>query len=544
MNSVKCMRGAFTALDEGKLVPYATAAFEAYWGDDRDIAREEVLADIAASAGLERQRFFAAIETDACKARLRANTDELIARGGFGSPTMFVGNAMFFGNDRLPLVRAAWRQHERQQRSGILGQGAGPPGALWRGVLAADRRERQRQLLHRRRRPPDPRFHLGPDERHPGPQPSRDRRGRAPAAIGELDHLYSTILSRPVVDLAALIAEISPGKLDRVLLVSTGGESNEAALRMAKLVTGRHEIVAMSRSWHGVTGGAASATYSSSRKGYGPPQPGALVLPAPDTYRSRFIDERGVYDWQGELDFGFELVDRQSSGALAACIVEPILSSGGVLEPPEGYMAALAEKCRERDMQLIFDEAQTGLGRTGHLFACERDGVVPQYLTLSKTLGAGLPLAAMLTTAEIEDVAAERGFLFYTTHASDPLPAAVGLKVIEVILRDRLTERAARLGERLKAGLLALQQRYDCIGDVRGRGLLLGLDLVKDRRTRAPDPELAQRVARECLELGMMTSVVRGGFGIFRIAPPLTIERDEIDLGLEIFDRALARAVH
>ena len=121
-----------------------------------------------------------------------------------------------------------------------------------------------------------------------------------------------------------------------------------------------------------------------------------------------------------------------------------------MLEPPVGYMAALAEKCRERDMLLIFDEAQTGLGRTGDLFACERDGVVPEYLTLSKTLGAGLPLAAMLTTAEIEDVAAERGFLFYTTHASDPLPAAVGLKVIEVVLRDRLTERARDLGDGCK----------------------------------------------------------------------------------------------
>ncbi len=361
--------------------------------------------------------------------------------------------------------------------------------------------------------------------------------------IGELDHLYSTVLSRPVVELAALIAEISPGKLDRVLLVSTGGESNEAALRMAKLVTGHHEIVAMSRSWHGVTGGAASATYSSSRKGYGPTQPGALVLPAPDSYRSRFVDQDGIYDWRAELEFGYDLIDRQSTGALAACIVEPSLSSGGVLEPPEGYIAALAAKCRERGMQLIFDEAQTGLGRTGHLFACERDGVVPDYLTLSKTLGAGLPLAAMLTTPEIEDVAAERGFLFYTTHASDPLPAAVGLKVVEVILRERLNQRARVLGERLKTGLLALQQRYDCIGDVRGRGLLLGLDLVKDRRTRTPDPELAQRVARECLDLGMMTSVVRGGFGIFRIAPPLTVTEGEIDLGLDIFDRALARAV-
>ena len=361
--------------------------------------------------------------------------------------------------------------------------------------------------------------------------------------IGELDHLYSSILSRPVVELATLLASVSPGKLDRVLLISTGGESNEAALRMAKLVTGKYEIVAMSRSWHGVTGGASSATYANGRPGYGPAMPGALALPAPDTYRSRFIDDRGLYDWRSELEMGFEMVDRQSTGALAACIVEPILSSGGVLEPPEGYIAALAEHCRTRGMHLIFDEAQTGLGRTGHLFACERDGVVPQYLTLSKTLGAGLPLAAMLTTPEIEDVAAERGFLFYTTHASDPLPAAVGLKVIEVILRDRLAERAAELGERLKSGLMALQQRYDCIGDVRGRGLLLGLDLVKDRRSKTPDPDLAQRVARECLARGMMTSVVRGGFGIFRIAPPLTIEPAEIDLGLEIFDKALAAAL-
>jgi 2-hydroxychromene-2-carboxylate isomerase len=110
VNSVKCMRGAFVALDEHRLAPYATAAFEAYWGDDRDLSKDDVLADIAAKAGLERQRFFGAIESDACKARLRANTDELIARGGFGSPTMFVGNAMFFGNDRLPLVRAALKE--------------------------------------------------------------------------------------------------------------------------------------------------------------------------------------------------------------------------------------------------------------------------------------------------------------------------------------------------------------------------------------------------------------------------------------------------
>src|SRR5581483_22433 len=356
---------------------------------------------------------------------------------------------------------------------------------------------------------------------------------------GELDHLYSTILSRPVVDLAALLAELAPGKLDRVLLVSTGGESNEAAIRMAKLATSKNEIVGLSRSWHGVTGGAASATYSSSRRGYGPAQAGSFVLPAPDSYRSRFVGHDGTYDWRSELEFGFELIDRQSTGALAACIAEPILSSGGVLEPPAGYMAALAEKCRERGMLLIFDEAQTGLGRTGNLFACEHDGVVPEFLTLSKTLGAGLPLAAVLTTPEIEETCYERGFLFYTTHASDPLPAAVGLKVLEIVIRDKLTERAQALGEHLREGLLALKQRHECVGDVRGRGLLVGLELVEDRATRKPAPELARRVARRCLELGMMTSVVRGGFGIFRIAPPITIAREEIELALDIFDRAI-----
>jgi 2,2-dialkylglycine decarboxylase (pyruvate) len=361
--------------------------------------------------------------------------------------------------------------------------------------------------------------------------------------VSELVHLHSTILSRPVVELAALLAELSPGKLDRVLLLSTGGESNEAAIRMAKLASGKHEIVALSRSWHGVTSGAASATYSSSRRGYGPSQVGSLMLPAPDPYRSRFISVDGTYDWRAELDFGFELIDRQSTGALAACIAEPILSSGGVLEPPIGYMPALAEKCRERGMMLIFDEAQTGLGRTGNLFACERDAVVPDFLTLSKTLGAGLPLSAVLTTPEIEDVCHERGFLFYTTHASDPLPAAVGLKVLEIVIRDKLTERARAMGEYLRDGLLALKQRHECIGDVRGRGLLVGLDLVKDRRSRTPAPELAHRVARTCLELGMITSLVRGGFGVFRIAPPITISKEEIDLALDIFDKAITNSV-
>ena len=254
--------------------------------------------------------------------------------------------------------------------------------------------------------------------------------------IGRLDHLFSGMLSRPVIDLADTLAGLAPG-LDRVLLLTTGAESNEAALRMAKMVTGGWEVAGFAQSWHGMTGAAAAATYSAGRRGYGPAAVGSMAVFAPNAYRPRFTDRDGALDWRTELDDAFDLIDRQSVGALAAFIAEPVLSSGGILDLPPGYLAALQARCHERDMLLILDEAQTGLGRTGTMFAFERDGVVPDILTLSKTLGAGLPLAAVMTTDAIEEEAHERGFLFYTTHVSDPLPAAVGLKVIEVVVRDR-----------------------------------------------------------------------------------------------------------
>ena len=210
-----------------------------------------------------------------------------------------------------------------------------------------------------------------------------------------------------------------------------------------------------------------------------------------------------------------------------------------------GYMRALQAKCAERGMLLIVDEAQTGMGRTGTMFACERDGVVPDILTLSKTLGAGIPLAAVLTTAEIEDRCHERGFLFYTTHVSDPMPAAVGLKVIEIIERDGLVERARSLGERLKAGLLELQQRFECIGDVRGRGLMMGIEIVGDRSTKSPAPALSTAITDRCLALGLHMNIVQlAGFnGVFRMAPPLTISEAELDDGVAILGAALEDCV-
>ena len=274
-----------------------------------------------------------------------------------------------------------------------------------------------------------------------------------------LDRLFSGMLSRPVVELATRLAEVTPEGLDRALLLSTGAEANEAAIKMAKLYTGKFEVVGFAQSWHGMTGGAASATYSAGRKGHGPAAVGSYAIPAPYPYWPRF----------------------------------------------------------------------------------ERDGVVPDILTLSKTLGAGLSLAAVLTSAEIEDTCHARGFLFYTTHVSDPLPAAVGLKVLEVVQRDHLVERARVAGQRLEAGLRALQDSVHCIGDVRGRGLLLGIEIVRSRAGRQAAPELGAAITRECMRLGLSMNIVQlpGMGGVFRIAPPLTVSDAEVDLGLDLLKQAI-----
>ena len=364
-------------------------------------------------------------------------------------------------------------------------------------------------------------------------------------SVSTLDHLYSGMLSRPVVDLARRLTATLPESLSKVLLLTTGAESNEAALKMAKLATGRFEIVSFDRSWHGMTSGAASATFSAGRHGYGPPMPGNLTLPTPNAYRSPFRNADGSYDWEGELAYGFAMVDQQSSGSLAACILEPILSSGGIIEPPVGYLRRLREMCVERGMLLILDEAQTGLGRTGDMYAFERDGVVPDILTLSKTLGAGLPVAAVVTSEEVERLCHDRGFLFFTTHVSDPLAASVALTVLAVIERDGLVERAALVGKVLEGRLLDMMDRFDVVGDVRGRGLLRGLELVTDKASKAPADDLGRAVTAACLERGLHLNIVQlpGMGGVFRIAPPLTISEDDLHAGADILEASIAEVL-
>ncbi len=353
-------------------------------------------------------------------------------------------------------------------------------------------------------------------------------------------HLLSNILSPAVVDLAEQLTQLLPRGLDRAMFLNTGSESNEAALRMAKLATGGFEVVAFAGSWHGMTAGAQAYTYSRTRRGYGPNLPGSLMLPAPYAYRCPIEHCKGTCD-NTCLEVGMKMVDQQSVGAYAALIAEPVLSAAGIIELPKDYVQRLGELCRERGMLLILDEAQTAFGRLGHHFAFEDYEVQPDFLTLSKTMGGGLPLAATITSAEIEERCYENGFIYITSHVSDPLCARIGLATIQILLEEELAQRAQKMGAYLKAQLKELQERHECIGDVRGKGLLLGMEIVKDRVTKTPAPDLGHQIGERCMELGLSMNIVRikGYAGVFRIAPPLTISREEIDLGVSILDQAI-----
>jgi 2,2-dialkylglycine decarboxylase (pyruvate) len=365
------------------------------------------------------------------------------------------------------------------------------------------------------------------------------------ASLDEVVHLNSWMLSEPVLALGERLAGLAPGPLDRVMLLNTGSESNEVALKLAKLATGRFEVVGLTRSFHGLLAGTSSVTFSMGHAGYGPLVPGALALPAPYAYRCPIRHCDGACDCTC-LEAGFDLVDQQSVGALAALVAEPVLSAGGIIVPPPGYLPRLLALCRERGMLLVMDEAQTGFGRLGAMFGFELDGIVPDFIAVSKTLGGGVPLAATITTAAIEEIAVERGFLHVTSHVSDPLPAAAGLAVLDVIEEEDLVGLARVRGAHLGARLRDLQSAHEQIGEVRGRGLLAGLELVTDRDTREPANRLGAAVTSECLRCGLSMNIVRTGenANCLRMAPPLSVTEDEIDLAVDILDSALRTCVH
>jgi len=355
-------------------------------------------------------------------------------------------------------------------------------------------------------------------------------------------HMFSGMIPEVVAELGQTLArDWLPGDLKKTIFINTGSEATEVALRMAKMYTDGYEVLALGGSWHGITGGASTVSFASDRKGYGVPAPGVFLIPEPNSYRPYIQAATREEAALANLNLALKMFDMQSSGRGAAIIVEPVISAGGVLVPPKSFMQALRKAADDRGMLLIFDEAQTAFGRIGTRTGSEFFGVIPDIMTMSKTLGGGLPLAAVSTTAKIEEVLHQKHFTFYTSHVSDPLTAEVGLAVLKVIKEENLIARANEMGGYLRGRFEELQQRYEVIGDIRGAGLLLGVELVTDRASRNPAHELGAMTTRKCFENGLSMNIRRRPErgSVWRIAPPLTVSIDEIDRAVDILDKAL-----
>lgn len=269
--------------------------------------------------------------------------------------------------------------------------------------------------------------------------------------------------------------------------------------------------------------------------------PGTYAIMAPYCYRcpiNHTFPECELACLKGSM----EILDAQSTGNLAAVITEPLFSAGGVVEPPPGWLAALAKACDEREMLLILDEAQTGLGKLGTIFACEQDGVVPDLLTISKHFGGGIEVSAVITTPEIEEACFARGMVVGHSHTNDPLACNAGLASLNIIIEENLPEKAKQIGGYWKGKLEALAQKYEVIGDVRGRGLIQGIEFVKDRRTKEPYFALGNVVYNHCLQNGLLFSVRRQG-SVLRFVPPFSTTNDQLDRGAEILDRGISAAL-
>ena len=361
---------------------------------------------------------------------------------------------------------------------------------------------------------------------------------RVKAQIDLLQHT-TTIYLHPNQPLLAkrLAAKLPPG-LDVTYFVNSGSEANDLALLMARAFTGYHDVIAVRNGYHG--GSPTSMALTSHHTWKFPQQATLGVHHAinPDPYRSPFAGTPEAIATKSAEDIR-DLVRFSTPGRIAAFIAEPIQGVGGATHGAPNYFREAYAVVHEHGGVCIADEVQTGFGRTGdHFWGFENWGVVPDIVTMAKGIGNGWPLAAVTTRREIAEALTQR--IHFNTFGGNPVAMAAGLAVLDILEEDGLQENARVLGRRLKAGLRELQRRHPVIGDVRGMGLMLGVELVKDRETKAPATEETQAVWERLRELGVM--VGKGGlFGnVLRIKPPLCITEEDVDFALGAMEEALA----
>ena len=344
--------------------------------------------------------------------------------------------------------------------------------------------------------------------------------------------------SAPRLALLKLMASILPEPLRRVQLYSGGAEAVEAALRLAKAHTGKFEVVAFWGGFHGKTGGVLPLIGDPFKRGWGPLAPGTHLVPYADCYRCP-LNLTHPACGLACVDVARKQIEASCLGSLAAILVEPIQGTAGNVVPPPDWLPAIAQMARELDALLIVDEMITGFGRTGSMFAFEQTDTVPDLMTLGKGFGAGFPVTAVVAS---EGVAHAKPWANPSSSSSsvggNPLAAAAALATVETILEEDLVANSRRVGAYMLERLGRMQERFRFIGDVRGRGLLLGMDLVADRATKEPLPtRITERIYCRCVERGLL--VMAYGSRV-RINPPLILTEHEADAGLDILESVFA----
>ncbi len=351
-------------------------------------------------------------------------------------------------------------------------------------------------------------------------------------------HVGSYLYYAPAVaDLAEKLAEITPGRLQQSFFGNSGAEAVEGALRIAKTYTDRNEFISLQYSFHGRTLGTLSLGGNARRKRRaGPLVSGAAMAPAPYCYRCplHLTYPSCNVACADEVERVF---DTQTSGNVAAMIAEPVMGEGGIIVPPPEYFPKVKRILDQNDALFIADEVQTSFGRTGTMFASEEIGIEPDILTSAKGIANGFPLSAFTTRPEIGE-SFQPGDHF-STFGGNLVSAAAALATIDYLEREELSEHARILGQRILDALKPWRESHYLVGDVRGKGLMIGIELVTDREAKTPAPDEAKRVQEECRKAGLLVGC--GGFygNVIRFQPPLVISPAQAERALDVLDNAL-----
>jgi 4-aminobutyrate aminotransferase len=361
----------------------------------------------------------------------------------------------------------------------------------------------------------------------------------AKAQIDQLIHACSYVYYVPTVaDLAEVLAHITPGALQKTFFCNSGAEAIEGALRLAKVATGKREVIALQMAFHGRTYGSLSVTGNMARKTRGGPyMPGVAFAPAPYCYRCPLKLEPQSCGLAC-ADAVEDTIRFQTSGDVAAFVVEPVLGEGGLIPLPEGYLARVKEILDRYGILLLVDEVQTGFGRTGKLFSIEyQEGIEPDIMTLAKGIADGFPLGAFIAPQAIADSFQPGEHL--STFGGNPVSCAAAIANIAVLQEEHLVEHAAELGNWAISELRKLQERHPLIGDVRGQGLMIGIELVRGRASKEPAAEEANRMRHLCREAGVLVGV-GGQYGnVVRLQPPLVIAQEQLAQAIQVVSAAL-----